>query len=315
MNKTLSTAGLVAAITLALGTTAPANAQFKLEFGDGDLKIDVWPACVYDKARASVAEIRESARAAGYRRVRGVTLIKRKYNNANQCGFYRGRAWRNGRQYALYFNADTASLINVRFTGKAKAPQRLNEKQARQRLRKQGFRKIRNLRFVDRAQNEFYIARARKGGNLYRVTADASTGNVVREKLLKRQRATEPEVRQALRARGYRKIRNIRFRDRRGDEFYIARAVKRGQEFRIFADAETGKPVRRVLLEKDQLNPREAGRNMIRAGFTNIRNLRKAKRNGETYYIARADRRGRTYRVFVDAEDGDIIRTRRVGNK
>ena len=288
-------------------------AQFSIDFGDGDLKINVWPACLYDRPGASQASVRAHARAAGYRRIHNIRLHKRKYNNANRCGFYRAEAWRNGRQFALYFNADSADLINVRVIGRGRGPDVLPEAKIRNRLQRQGWRRIRNLRYVEN-RGGAYVARARNKEGVYRLRINASNGKVERQKQLKQFRASKKEVRNQLRARGYRDIRNLRIRSRRGDEYWVARATRRGTVYRVFADEQTGKPVRRVALEKDRISRREARNVLRRAGFRGIENLRMREVRGEAYFVARAKRWGQTYRVWVDADDGEIARTRRTNN-
>lgn len=305
---------LFAALALSIGSAAasPAAAQFNFDFGDGELKINVWPACLYDRPGASPASVRENARASGYRRIHNIVLHKKRYNANNQCGFYRAEAYRNGRQFALYFNADSANLINVRRLGPGKPARRLSEADARKALRRDGYRRIRNLRFVDRGRNEFYVARARKGGTVYRVTLNARNGNVVRNKPIKQVRATEAQVRQMLKRRGYDDIANVRFRDRNNDEFWIARASKGGTIWRVFLDAETARPLRRVAIKDDRITQREARLAIRRAGYRRIQNLRQAERRGRAVFVARASRRGGTYRVVVDATDGDLVRARRL---
>lgn len=299
---------------LAVSVAGPASAQitFDFDFGDGDFNIDVWPACLHDAPRAGEPAVRRNARASGYRRITNIKYHGRKFNRRNQCGFYRAVAVRNGRRFVIYANADTGRLISARRVGQDRAGKRLNEGQIRARLRNQGYSRIRNIRFVDRGRREVYVARARKGGTVFRVTVDERTGKVQNRKRLKTVRASQKQVRRQLRRRGYRKIANLRVRDRGNTEYWVARAQKNSVTFRVFADIETGVPTRRVRLENERASQRDVRQTLRAAGYRNIRNLRFVDRGKREQYVARASRRGQTYRVVVDANSADIVRARRV---
>lgn len=310
MHRILS-ACLAAALAASVAGPAGAQIKFNFDFGDGDFNIDVWPACLYDAPRAGEAAVRRNARASGYRRIRNIKYHGRRFNRRNQCGFYRAVAVRNGRRFVIYANADTGRLISARRVGHVRG-RRLNEGQIRARLRNQGYRHIRNIRYVDRGRREFYVARARKGGAVFRVVVDERTGKVQNRKRLKAARASERQVRRQLRRRGYRKIANLRVRDRGGNTYWVARAEKNSITFRVFADIETGRPVRRVRLENERASRRDVRQTLRAAGYRNIRNLRFVDRGRNERFIARANRGGHAYRVVVDAESADIVRSRRV---
>ncbi len=297
---------------LAASLAAPAHAQIKFDFGNGDFNINVWPVCLYDAPRASKATVRQYARASGYRHIHDIKYHGRRFNRRNKCGFYRAAAARNGRRFVIYANADTGRLISARRVGRVRGHRRLNEGQIRARLRHQGYRHIRNIRYVDRGRREMYVARARKGGAVFRVRVDERTGKVESRTRLKTIRASKQQVRHQLRRRGYRHIANLRVRDRGGNELWVARAVKNSITFRVFADIETGRPIRRVRLENERASRRDVRQTLHAAGYRHIRNLRFVDQGKRERYVARADRRGHSYRVIVTADSADIVRSRRV---
>jgi len=306
--------GCLAAASIVVGGATASQAQvLKFEWGDGDFRINLWPACLYDQPRATHYSIRQNARAAGYHQIHGIAYHDRKFNKAHRCGFYRAMATRGGRQFALYFDADSGALLSVRRLGRGgPVHQRLTEAQVERRVSRQGWNHIRNLRFVDRGRNEFYVMRARKAGATFRLWADAKTGKVEQTKRLTPDHATEQEVRQMLRRYGYHKIQNLRFVDRQAREYWVGRASKGGHEYRVFAEADSGKPYRRVRLDNDRASATDARRSLRAAGYRNIRNLRFVDRGKRELYIARASRGGHDYRVWLDAEDAEIRRAKRV---
>jgi len=306
--------GCLAAASIAIGGSTASQAQIvKFSWGNGDFKINVLPTCLDDKPRASHYSVRQNARAAGYRQIHAIAYHGRNFNAAHRCGFYRALAARANLQYALYFDADSGELISVRRLGHiGTQAQRLNEQQIERRLAHQGWNRIRNMRFVDRGKDEFYVARARKAGVVYRVWVDASSGKVERTKRLTPERASKQDVRQALRRHGYRKINNFRFVDRGAKEYWVGRASKDGHDYRVFAEAGTGKPYRRVQLDNDRASAADVRHSLRAAGYRKIQNLRFVDRGKRDFYIARARRGGQVYRVWLDAEDAEIRRAKRV---
>jgi hypothetical protein len=306
--------GCLAAASIAIGGSTASQAQIvKFDWGNGDFKINVLPNCLNDKPRASQYSVRQNARAAGYRRIRAIAYHDRKFNAAHRCGFYRATAARGGRQFALYFDADSGDLISVRRLGRrGTQAQRLNEQQIERHLSRQGWNHIRNMRFVDRGNDDFYVVRARKADVVYRVWVDASSGKVERTKRLTPERASKQDVRQALRRHGYRKINHLRFVDRGAKEYWVGGASRGGHEYRVFAEAETGKPYRRVRLDNDRASEADMRHSLRAAGYRKIQNLRFVDRGKRDLYVALAMRGGRQYRVWLDAEDAEIRRAKRV---
>ena len=305
--------GLMAAMAIGAAQVPAQAQQLRFEWGDGDLRIDVWPLCVYDKPEADHGTVRANARASGYRRIRGISYHARKFNNVHRCGFYRANAVRDGRRYRLFFDADSGELIAVRHLGKyAGETKIISETQARRRLRRADWRKIRNLRYVDQGPKEYYIARATNAGVVHRVWLNADTGGVVRTKRIEPAQASRKDVRQALRARGYRQIKNLRFVDRGAREYWIARATKNGKAFRIFANAETDRPVRRIRIDKGVASKAEVRHTLRAAGFRGIRNVRFVNCGSSGVYVAEAKRWGAAYRIWLDGEDAEIRRFKRL---
>jgi hypothetical protein len=306
--------GCLAAASIAIGGATASQAQIvKFNWGNGDLKFKLLPNCLDDKPRASHYSVRQNARAAGYRHVRAIAYHGRKFNAAHRCGFYRAIAARGNRQFALYFDADSGNLISVRVIGRGGAqPQRLSEQQIERRLARQGWNRIRNIRFVDRGNDDFYVVRARKAGVVYRVWIDASSGKVERTKRLTPEHASKQDVRRTLRHHGYAKIRNLRFVDRGAKEYWVSHASKGGHDYRVFAEADTGKPYRRVRLDNDRASAADVRHSLRAAGYRKIQNLHFVDRGKRELYVALAMRGGRQYRVWLDAEDAEIRRAKRV---
>jgi hypothetical protein len=128
----------------------------------------------------------------------------------------------------------------------------MNDAQARRTLRRLGYDDIRNLRYLRVGNRDFYQARVRKGRAEFVVRLDDENGRIVSQRRVatlppKHRRAdmNAAQVRQALRRDGYRRISGIDYRRRGNDDFYVARAWLRGQQYRLVVSDESGDVINR----------------------------------------------------------------------
>lgn len=178
MKRFIRSIPAVVALGAAVGFAAPAQADVKiklpgvkLRLGDGGSHPDLSP-----------AQIQRRLYRAGYRRVSGV-----RYTVVNGDDFYRAYAWRNGRRYQLHVSDENGRVIRhqvVRGRGIHRGQRygrdhRLDRRDVRRRLRAYGYRRIRNIQFVDRGRRDFYRATAWKYGHKYRVRVSDETGRLI----------------------------------------------------------------------------------------------------------------------------------------
>jgi len=94
---------------------------------------------------------------------------------------------------------------------------------------------------------------------------------------------------------------------RSGDQWRVIGEDRRGNEIRVFVDADNGRVIRVVRAASREISEREA------IGIARDNGLdgrpERVVRTGDEWRVSGEDRRGRRIRVIIDAESGDVIRT------
>lgn len=130
-----------------------------------------------DRPRFDEKQIRVQLRRAGYRRISDIDYVRR-----GRTDFYVAKAWQGRVQYRLRVNDETGAVIGrtrIDTRGKKRDRAELSEREIRAELRRDGYRRIDNIRYVDRGRNDFYVARAWYQGNRYRLVVSDEDGDVV----------------------------------------------------------------------------------------------------------------------------------------
>lgn len=254
-------AAILAVSLLALPFAAPAGARLaapaahadgvtQLAEGGRQHTLMRGRACRFRGARLSLRELRWHARRAGYRRIHDIRFVPRRHGRYNWCGFYRAEAMQRGRPFVIFADAHSGRIIDRRRIGRRGQSyrQNLSNGQVRRILRRQGYRQIRNLRYVRRNGRDFYVARAQWRRWVVRVRVDDETGRIVNQRRLrrlslemKRPDLSEREVRALLRSRGYSKIRDVRYEQIAEAPKYVATASYDRVAYRVQVSGTTGK--------------------------------------------------------------------------
>jgi len=206
--------------------------------------------CEFRGVRIPALIVRRNARAASYRRIRNIRFVSRRHGRHHWCGFYRAEATLEGRPFVIFADSHTGRVITRHCQGRIGQSYRPNMSVAKVRstLRRHGYRRVRDVRYVRRGGRDFYLARAHRRGWVMRLRIDDETGRVVDRQRLQRsslERASPAlsasEVSALLRAKGYRDIRVVHYRQAAEAAGYEAIASYDSVPYRLQISATTGK--------------------------------------------------------------------------
>lgn len=234
---------------LATALAAPTGAAFAAEAGGTQIaehhpnRFMHGQPCRFLGARVPERFVRIRARAAGFRRIHDIRFVPRRYGRYNWCGFYRAEAMLRGRPFVIFVDSHTGRVIGRNRRGRIGQNHRqdLSPAQVRRILRRHGYRHINNIRYVQRGGRDFYMARAHWRGWVMRLRIDDESGRIVNRQRLRRHSAlqrhyakrpapdltpdlTQREVRALLRAKGYSRIRDVRYKQTAAATGYVATA-------------------------------------------------------------------------------------------
>jgi len=200
---------------------------------------------------------------------------------------------------------------------------RVSPRYVRIQAHRAGYRRIHDIRFVPRRHGRynwcgFFRADAMFRGRPFVIYADAHTGRVIgRDRIGRfggaqyRQDMAPQQVRAILRRHGYRHIRNIRYVQRGGRDFYVARARRNGWAVRLQVDDESGRIIHRQRLRRMgriQTSPdlsQSQMRALLRAkGYRHVREVE--YQQIAAGYAAVADYDGVPYRLRVSGTTGKV---------
>jgi hypothetical protein len=214
------------------------------------------PVCRFYGVRLPERFVRLRARAIGYRRIHDIRFVPRLHGRYNWCGFYRAEAMLRGRPFVIFADAHTGRVIGRQRPGRIgrSTRQNLSAATVRSILRRKGYRHIRNIRYVRRGGRDFYMARARRGGWVVRLRIDDESGRIIQRQRLRRYGAVERhyarrgvpnlsqrQMRALLRAKGYRRIRDVRYQQTAEARGYVATADFDNVPYRLHVSGTTGK--------------------------------------------------------------------------
>jgi len=174
--------------------------------------------CIFRGVQVTQQSVRHYALMAGYRDIGNIRFVPRQYGRELWCGYYRADATLAGRPFVIY-----ADARNGRIVGRMEVAryghgtyQNLSDAQVRTILLNYGYRGIRDIRYVQRDGHDFHIARADWRGWVVRLWVDDVSGRVVDRERLRRLGGTigrpdlsQEQLRELLRSRGYRDIREV----------------------------------------------------------------------------------------------------------
>lgn len=319
-------AALLGAAILSSGSlAAPAQAQNEPEWQD----VLSTAICLFgNQRRVSAATVAQNARSRGYTNVRNVTYRTRGSVKINACGYYEANAQLNGREYLLYARESDGQIVGRKNLGQAQRRDRRNradmtEAEIVTALHRQDYRGINSLRYIKRGNTDYYQARGLKDGQWYRLQIEDATGQVLDRKGAprwqdnsNRAELDSRDIRHLLRGQGYRRIRDIEYRDRGSRDFYTAQAHKDGQWYRLVVSDFTGEvararetdgPGRRDLANRAELTEEQIRDRLEEQGYIRIRRVKYTKTEKGDYYEARANSGGTRYALLVDDSTGKVL--------
>lgn len=210
---------------LATALAAPGGAARAAQTGGGVQLADYAPhdltvgsPCNVRGARLPRQSIRHHARLVGYRAIRSIRFVARRYGANGWCGYYRADAMLQGRPFVIYADSRTGRIVGRRELARYGAGynQDLSDVQVRSILLNYGYRGIHDIRYVRRDGHDFFTARANWRGWVVQLWIEDETGRIVNRKRLHRfgsaggaRDLSQEEVRELLRSRGYRNIRSV----------------------------------------------------------------------------------------------------------
>jgi hypothetical protein len=210
--------------------------------------------CHFRGARISRRDVRRHARRRGFRRIHNIRFVPRRHGRYNWCGFYRAEAMFRGRPFVIFADSHTGRIIGRHRRGRGRGHvgrsyrRDLSVGQVRRMLRRQGYRRIRNVRYVRRNGRDFYMARAHWRGWVVRLRINDETGRIVNRRRLRRLSfdlktpdLSHSQVRALLRSKGYRAIRDVRYEQTANAADYIAIAKFDSARYRVRVDGTTGR--------------------------------------------------------------------------
>lgn len=175
--------------------------------------------CIFSGVRLTHRSIRHYALVAGYRDIHNIRFVARRHGPERWCGFYRADAMMMGRPFVIYADSRSGRIVGrqeVARYGHGRY-QNLSAVQVRTILLNYGYQGIRDIRYVRRDGRDFHLARAVWRGWVVRLQVDDDTGRVVNRERLRRRGGTfevpdlsQQQLRELLRRRGYRDIREVR---------------------------------------------------------------------------------------------------------
>jgi len=175
--------------------------------------------CQFRGNRQTHQSIRRNANASGYLEVRNIRFVPRRYGADRWCGFYRADAVLWGRPIVIFADSRTGRIVGRQELARYDQGRHrgLSVVQLRTILLNVGYRDIRDVRHVRRGGRDVYMARAIWRGWVVRLSIDDQTGRVVdRERLwrfsgtIESPSLSQEQLRELLRSRGYRDIREVR---------------------------------------------------------------------------------------------------------
>ena len=245
-------------------------------------------------------QLRVRLRQQGYRRIRDIRLVRVGRRQA-----YTATARRRGASFQVFADPSTGQVFRAQPVNEF-----LSGDEARKAIVRAGFSDVENLLRGRHQNREVYTARGVKDGKRHAVMIDARNGRVLRTRVLGDAWLGEKDMRRALRSAGYRDIDNLRRRNRQGRQIYTARATRNGKRYLLIADARNGRILRTREIGGGLLSEQDMRRSLRQAGYRNIENLKRIRKNRDLLWQAEATRGGKRYSITARARDGRILRAR-----
>lgn len=202
------------------------------------------------RPQMSEAQARRTLRRIGYDEIRSI-----QYRRVGRQDFYEARVVKRRAVFVVRIDDENGKVLSRKRVATLKPEHRqagMSQQEVRRSLRQDGYRRISNIDYVRRGRNDFYTATAWKGRVQYRLRVNDTTGAVIARNRIDRRGRTgdraemsEREIRAELRRDGYRRISNIRYVDRGRNDYYVARAWYRGNQYRLVVSDEDGDVVNR----------------------------------------------------------------------
>lgn len=190
-----------------------------------------------NRAELDSKDIRHLLRGQGYRNIQDID-----YKDRGGRDFYSADARKDNQWYRLVVSDYTGEIARAR---KSNGPGRrdrdnraeLNEGQIRDRLEKQGYSRIRQVKYQKTEKGDHYEAIGTAGGKRYALLVDDSTGKVLerdearrryKRDLGNRAELDKAQITDYVQSQGYGRIEAVRYISRYGSDWYEVRARKGG---------------------------------------------------------------------------------------